>query len=129
MDLLLKTAMTIQFGTNPSVRCTDLTYKHREWACTVLIQVRTKLNWSLSARDLLGLSFLFLSRLRWLREDSSNMAVIDVKLVSGYQADEDSLIKVRFDYAIRWLRLLLEERIIEPTRAQHTFNVLRFRNV
>ncbi|XP_020628880.1 alpha-2-macroglobulin-like isoform X2 [Orbicella faveolata] len=28
---------------------------------------------------------------KWLREDSSNMAVIDVKLVSGYQVDEESL--------------------------------------
>ncbi|XP_068740975.1 alpha-2-macroglobulin-like isoform X2 [Montipora capricornis] len=27
----------------------------------------------------------------WLEEDTSNMAVIDVKLVSGYEADEDSL--------------------------------------
>ncbi|KAM7438499.1 endopeptidase inhibitor [Porites harrisoni] len=28
---------------------------------------------------------------KWLKEDSSNMAVIDVKLVSGYQVDEESL--------------------------------------
>lgn len=28
---------------------------------------------------------------KWLREDTSNMAVIDVKLVSGYQVDEESL--------------------------------------
>lgn len=33
---------------------------------------------------------------RWLREDSSNMAVIDVKLVSGYQVDEESLDRVSY---------------------------------
>ncbi|XP_078348546.1 C3 and PZP-like alpha-2-macroglobulin domain-containing protein 8 isoform X2 [Oculina patagonica] len=31
---------------------------------------------------------------KWLREDSSNMAVIDVKLVSGYQVEEESLDKL-----------------------------------
>ena len=39
---------------------------------------------------------LCLSYFRWLREDSSNMAVIDVKLVSGYQVDEDSLDRVSY---------------------------------
>ena len=34
---------------------------------------------------------LFIVWLRWMREDTSNMAVIDVKLVSGYQVDEESL--------------------------------------
>ena len=38
---------------------------------------------------------LLLLWFRWLRQDTSNMAVIDVKLVSGYQVDEESLEKVR----------------------------------
>ncbi|KAK3727995.1 hypothetical protein QZH41_015943 [Actinostola sp. cb2023] len=32
---------------------------------------------------------------KWLEEDKSDMAVIDVKLVSGYSADEESLERVR----------------------------------
>ena len=31
------------------------------------------------------------------------MAVVDVKLVSGYQVDEDSLKKVWFDFAVFFL--------------------------
>ena len=38
--------------------------------------------------------FHILSCFRWLKEGTSNMAVVDVKLVSGYQVDEDSLKKV-----------------------------------
>ena len=44
--------------------------------------------------DCVGLPFP--SWFRWLREDSSNMAVIDVKLVSGYQVDEESLDRVSY---------------------------------
>ncbi|XP_015766361.1 PREDICTED: ovostatin-like [Acropora digitifera] len=38
--------------------------------------------------------FHILSCFRWLKEGTSNMAVVDVKLVSGYQVDEDSLKKL-----------------------------------
>lgn len=41
---------------------------------------------------------LFIVWLRWLREDTSNMAVIDVKLVSGYQVDEESLDRVSLHF-------------------------------
>ena len=33
--------------------------------------------------------------LRWLEEDKSGMAVVDVKMVSGFTADEESLERVR----------------------------------
>ncbi|KAJ7371501.1 endopeptidase inhibitor [Desmophyllum pertusum] len=41
--------------------------------------------------ELLCLPLDFFVDAKWLREDTSNMAVIDVKLVSGYEVDEDSL--------------------------------------
>ena len=33
--------------------------------------------------------------LRWLKEDVSNMAVVDVKLVTGFSVREESLEKVK----------------------------------
>lgn len=44
--------------------------------------------------DPLCLPLEFSITARWLRQDTSNMAVIDVKLVSGYQVDEESLEKL-----------------------------------
>ena len=35
--------------------------------------------------------------LRWLEEDVSNMAIVDVKLVTGFSVREESLEEVRLD--------------------------------